>query len=250
MTNFVDNLRTNLVRYVSASYFRNLPLARLTHLLRLLTTLLPRLLMALFLAFIFTQLMRNNYVWARHSVALHLGYGHTHLHLLLLHVPGHLPVLAHLLRHGLLHRFLNLLADLTGHRVAPLAVHGVAFLLGGGHAVDRLHLLADHPGHLVALRLGYCVALLLLARPAVCGGYVLALEDRRLCARLLAVLAPGADFLRLVAALPAGGGDAILQGDRAALLPGHVPAHLLRHLAALPLLHRAALLTCDLVTLL
>merc|ERR1719481_1350229 len=255
MTNFVDNLRTNLVRYVSASNLRDLPLARLTHLLGFLTALHPGLLLALFLAFIFTHLMRSNYVWARHSFALNLGHGHTHLHLLLgalllLLVPGHLPVLAHLLRHGLLHRFLNLLADLTGHRVAPLAVHSVAFLLGGGHAVDRLHVLANHPGYLVALSLGYCVALLLLAGLTVGGGYVLALEDRRLCARLLAVLAPGADFLRLVAALPAGGGDAILQGDRAALLPGHVPAHLLRHLAALPLLHRTALLTCDLVTLL
>merc|ERR1740131_739286 len=199
--------------------------------------------------------MRNNYVGSGHSIALHLGHRHTHLHLLLgtlllLLVPGHLPVLAHLLRHGLVHRFLNLLADLAGHRVAPLAVHGVAFLLGGRHAVHRLHILADHPGHLVALLLGYCVALLLLARLTVGGGHVLALEDGSLCARFLAVLAPGADFLRLVAALPAGGGDAILQGDCAALLPGHIPAHLLRHLAALPLLHRAALLTSDLVTLL
>merc|ERR1719481_2361929 len=194
MTNFVDNLRTNLVRYVSASYFRDLSLARLTNLLGFLTALLPRLLLALFLAFVFTHLMRHNYVWAGHSVALHLGYRHTHLHLLLgalllLLVPGHLPVLAHLLRHGLMHRFLHLLADLTGHRVAPLAVHGVAFLLGGGHAVHGLHVLTDHLGHLVALLLRYCVALLLLARLAVCGGHVLALENGSLYARFLAVLA-------------------------------------------------------------
>merc|ERR1719481_1083039 len=232
MTNFLDNLCTTLLRYVSTGNLRDLSLARLTHLLGFLTALLPRLLLALFLAYVFTHLMRNNYVWARHSFALHLGYGHTYLHLLLgalllLLVPGYLPVLAHLLRHGLLHRFLHLLADLTGHRVAPLAVHGVALLLGGWHAVNRLHVLADHPGHLVALLLGYCVALLLLARLAVCGGHVLALENGSLCARFLAVLAPRAHFLRLVAALPAGGGDAVLEGDCAALLPGHIPAHLL-----------------------
>merc|ERR1711875_25537 len=119
--------------------------------------------------------MRNNYVGSGHSIALHLGHRHTHLHLLLgtlllLLVPSHLPILAHFLRYGLVHRF--------------------------------LHVLADHPGHLVALLLEFCVALLLLAGLAVSGGHVLALEDGSLCARFLAVLAPRADFLRLVAALP------------------------------------------------
>merc|ERR1712058_47777 len=77
--------------------------------------------------------MRNNYVGSGHSIALHLGHRHTHLHLLLgtlllLLVPSHLPLLANFLRYGLVHRFLHLLADLAGHRVAPLAVHGIAFV--------------------------------------------------------------------------------------------------------------------------
>merc|ERR1719187_2994379 len=55
--------------------------------------------------------MRNKYVGSGHSIALHLGHRHTHLYLLL--VPSHLPILAHFLRYGLVHRFLHLLADLA-----------------------------------------------------------------------------------------------------------------------------------------
>merc|ERR1719347_2242872 len=253
MTNFFNNLLTVPIRHVPTSDLRDFLLSWLAHLLRLLATHLVGLLVANLFALVFAHLVRHHNVRARYSDAVSLGHRYAHLYLLLsalllLFVPRHLPVLTDLLRYKFLHRFLNIFADGAGDRVALLFILSVALLLHCGHALHGLYILADHPGHLVALLLRHGVAFLFLAGLTLGRGHVLALVDWRLRAGLLAVFAFRAHLFSLVVALPVSGGDAVFNHDSAALLSGHLPAHVLQHGAALPVPHRAALLAPHLVT--